>query len=191
MLNFIAIVAVIISSCVFGSISEFSEEDIKNKNNVVLNSSFENGEFNKNKLPSNWTSLDNNSEFIVWDDEHAHSGTKSLRTDFPTNNLNIISDAFSIDPESVYYTRCFVKTNYKSNHQIYIRFLAFNNKGEKVNKFSSKLYPKEDWTKAELTTGFFKNSAKFGRIIISIPDRDDKVFWMDDVESYKVYKIQK
>jgi hypothetical protein len=72
-----------------------------------------------------------------------------------------------------------------------IRFLAFNAKGKRVNKFSNKGYPKEDWTQIDLTSGFLNSTARFGRIIISIPKKPDKIFWIDDVESYNVYKIQK
>ena len=102
-----------------------------------------------------------------------------------------ISDSFPIDPESVYFTRCLIKSNYKSNHAVTIRFLAFDSKGKQLNKFTEKYYPDTDWTTMRLTTGFFKTAARFGRIVVSFPSKPDKVFWLDDLESYSVYRIQK
>jgi len=191
MLEFVLVIAVIISSCVFGSISDFSEKDIKDKENVIFNSSFEDGKFNEQNMPEHWMTLDNNTDYIFWDDVISRSGGKSLKIEYPDKKVNIVSETFPINSEYIYYTKCFLKTNYHSNHQIYIRFLAFNEKGKRVNKFSEKVYPGEEWTKGELTTGFFNSSARFGRIIISIPSKDDKTFWIDDIESFKVYRIQK
>lgn len=186
----ILVIASVITSCVFGSITDFSEDDVKDQENIVFNSSFEQGS-DLEEMPKGWISLEGNNEFLFWDDKYIHQGNKSLRVENPEENINIVSDAFPINPQFVYYTRCFIKTNYQSNHQVYLRFLGFNEKGKQVSKFSKKVYPETDWTKAELTSGFFYSTARFGRIVISIPDKDDKTYWIDDVESYKVYKIQK
>lgn len=191
MKKLLLILLVIISSCFFGSIMNFSEKDIVGKENVVFNPSFENGEFEANSMPEDWMVLNKPENQIFWDDNYRHSGGKSLKIQYPKSKINIISDAFPIDAEAVYYSRCFVKSSYQSNHPVTIRFLAFNSKGKRVNKFSSKGYPGEDWTQIDLTSGFLKSTARFGRIIISIPKKPDKIFWLDDIDSYNVYKIQK
>lgn len=191
MLQLILIVSVIVSSCVFGSISDFSEEDIKDKENIVFNPGFEKGETAEDAMPLFWMTLDNDLTHINWDNVNRYEGTRCLHVENPGKKINIVSETFPINPEYVYYTRCYMKTNYYSNHQAYIRFVAFNEKGKRVNKFSEKIYPEEEWTKGALTTGFFNPKARFGRIIISIPDREDKEFWIDNVESYQVYRIQK
>ena len=187
----VIIVMMILTSCFFGSIMHFSEKDIADAVNVVINSSFEDGKFNSEALPEEWMVLDDAAEKIIWDDNNMHTGSKCLRIEYPDHKLNIISDAFPINPEYIYYSRCFLRTNYQSNHPIIIRFLAFNAKGKRVNKFSNKGYPKEDWTQIDLTSGFLNSTARFGRIIITLPKKPDKLFWIDDVESYSVYKIQK
>ncbi|MBT3756252.1 MAG: hypothetical protein HOK80_00575 [Candidatus Cloacimonetes bacterium] len=182
---------IILSSCFWGSVMDFSEQDIKDNENEVFNSSFENGEFDPLKLPDNWFLLEDTSKHVIWDSENPHTGSKSLKIEHPKDKINIISDAFPVDADYVYYSRLFVKTNYNSNQSITIRFLAFDAKGKRVSKFSNSGLPKQDWAQIDITSGFLKSTARFGRIIISIPRKSDKIYWLDDIESYAVYRIQK
>lgn len=182
---------IILSSCFWGSVMDFSEEDIKDSENEVINTSFEDGEFDSKKLPDNWFLLEDTSEFITWDNNNPYTGTKSLKIEYPKNDVNIISDAFPIDADYVYYSRLFIKTNYNSNQHITIRFLAFDTKGKRVSKFSKNGLPKQEWTQIDITSGFLKSTARFGRIIISISRKSDKIYWLDNIESYAVYRIQK
>jgi len=182
---------IILSSCFWGSVMKFSEKDIKDSVNEVLNSSMENGEFDPETLPDKWFLLEGTTDFITWDNSTFHTGSKSLKIENPKENINIISDAFPVDADYVYYSRLFVKTNYNSNQHITIRFVAFDVKGKRVSKFSDRGLPKQDWTQVDITSGFLKSTARFGRIIISIPRKSDKIYWLDDIESYAVYRIQK
>jgi hypothetical protein len=182
---------VILSSCFFGSVMNFSEKDIKDNENEVLNTSFENGEYDPQKLPDGWFLLEDTSNYITWDNENSHTGSKSLKIEYPRDKINIISDAFLIDADQVYYSCLYVKTNYNSNQPITIRFLAFDSKGKRVSEFSNNGLPKQDWTQIDITSGFLKSTARFGRIIISIPKKSDKIYWLDDIGSYAVYRIQK
>ena len=170
---------------------DVSAKDIKDAENVVFNSSFETKSLEESRLPDGWMVLDELENTVSWDSEVSAAGNHSIKVAHTRSKVNIISDAFPIDPESVYFTRCMMKSNYKSNHAITIRFLAFNAKGKQLNKFAEKFYPEEDWTTMRLTTGFFKTAARFGRIIISFPSKSDKVYWLDDVESYGVYRLKK
>ncbi|HHE64980.1 MAG: hypothetical protein B1H06_01040 [Candidatus Cloacimonas sp. 4484_143] len=191
MLRVVIALSVIISGCVFGSIMQFSEIDIKDAENTVFNSSFEIKNSEDSKLPDGWMALDELENTVSWDNQNSASGERSLKIAHARKKVNIISDSFPIDPESVYFTRCLIKSNYKSNHAVTIRFLAFDSKGKQLNKFTEKYYPDTDWTTMRLTTGFFKTAARFGRIVVSFPSKPDKVFWLDDLESYSVYRIQK
>ncbi|MDP8203053.1 MAG: hypothetical protein P9L95_00820 [Candidatus Tenebribacter mawsonii] len=182
---------IILSSCFFGSVMNFSEKDIKSNENEVFNTSFESGDYDSQKLPESWFLLEDTSDYITWDNENPHTGSKSLKVEYPKDKINIISDAFPVDADQVYYSRLFVKTNYNSNQSITIRFLAFDAKGKRVSKFSKTGLPKQDWTQIDITSGFLKSTARFGRIIISIPIKSDKIYWLDDIESYAVYRIQK
>ncbi len=187
----IIVLFVFLSSCFLGTVMDFSEKDINGKENEVYNASFENGEYSPDKMPDGWSLLDNKLDHILWDNEISCTGLKSLKVQHPKNKINLISDAFPIDANYVYYSRFFVKTNYDSNQLITIRFLAFDVNGNRVSKFSENDIPKQDWTQIDITSGFLKSTARFGRIIISIPKKSDKIYWLDNIESYAVYKIQK
>jgi hypothetical protein len=191
MIKFILAVALITAGCFFGSIIDFSEQDIKGKENEVFNSSFEEGEFEVDRIPLGWNVLNDLKNTISSDTEVFNSGKRSFKISHPKKRITLISESFPIDPEGVYYSRCSLKTNYKSNHAVEILFVAFDAKGKQVNKYKAKGYPDENWSKVMMTTGFFKSNARFGRIIISFPNRQDKIFWLDDVESYMMYQIQK
>lgn len=182
---------ILISGCVFGSISEFSEDDIQDSQNEIYNSSFEIISEQDNYKLSGWTLLNDSESHVSVVNSDFNRGQHSLEISNTDQKISLVSDSFSIDPESVYFNRLFVKTNYKSNHFIEVQFVAFDANGKKVNDFKTKYYPDDIWTKVTLTTGFFKQNVRFARMIITIPARNDKIFWLDDIESYKVYKIQK
>ncbi|MCF7857921.1 MAG: hypothetical protein K9N07_01150 [Candidatus Cloacimonetes bacterium] len=187
----ILVLFAILSSCFWGSVMNFSEKDIKDKENVVYNSGFENDEFDPQIIPDGWFDLENTPEYLAWDNTDSHAGSRSLKVNFPKQNITIISDSFPIDADYVYYSRFFVKTNYNSNDTITIRFLAFDSKGKRVGKFSDKGLPEKEWTQIDITSGFLKSTARFGRIVISISEKPDKIYWLDDIESFAVYRIQK
>jgi len=191
MIKLILAVAVITSSCFFGSIIDFSEHDLDGKENKILNSGFEEVDVDANPIPLGWTILNDLENTISTDTEIFNSGNRSLKISHPKKKISIISESFPINSEAIFFSRCFIKTNYKSNHAVNILFIAFNSEGKQVSKFNAKGYPKENWTEVVLTTGFFKPDAQFGRIVITFPNRADKVYWLDDVESFDVYKIQK
>ncbi len=182
---------IILSSCFFGSVMNFSEKDIIGKKNEVYNSSFENGEFNPNILPEGWSLLDEASDYVAWNSEISRSGSKCIKVEHSEDKINIVSDAFPIDADQIYYSQFFVKANYNSNHLITIRFVAFDTNGKRVSKFSENGLPNTEWTQIDITSGFLKSTARFGRVIISIPRKSDKIYWIDDIESYAVYRIQK
>ncbi len=181
----------ILAGCVFGSISQFTEADIKQSQNEIYNSNFEILPDSETGELAGWTLMENSIDHISLVMDEFQSGEFSLKIANPAKKISLISDSFPIDPESVYYTRCYIKNNYKSNHPVELHFVAFNTAGKKMNSYKTHIYPDAVWTKAVLTAGFFKQEVRFARVIITFPARDDKVYWLDDVESYNIYKIQK
>ena len=171
------------------TISDFSEKDIRGKENLVLNSGFEEGIYHVNSIPKNWTILNKPDGVISWVEQTAHNSSRSLKAAYPPEEVNIISDSFPIDAVSVHYSQCFVKADRPTQSQIGMRFLAFDSKGKKLNQYSKKITPKMDWTKIELTSSFFKPNVKYGRIMITIPRKSSTIFWLDDVRTYDVHRL--
>ena len=169
----------------------FSEKDIKNEKNVLVNPSFENGFYSYNEIPEGWMVMDKPNGTIFWDKDVHNSGEKSLKIENPRKTIRLISDSFVINPEAVYYIRAFVKSDRLTSKQITLQFIVFDKEGKKVNVFGKKFFIEDKWTKLSLTAGFFKSSAKFARIIISIPRKPDVTFWIDDVEVYNIHSFMK
>ncbi|HPR17242.1 MAG TPA: hypothetical protein PLD62_03245 [Candidatus Cloacimonadota bacterium] len=179
----------ILTGCVFGSIANFSEDDIKNNENEIYNSGFES--ISTEAEMEGWTVLEDYSSVLSLVNDDFHTGKISLKISHPKERISIISDSFPIDPDAVYFSRCYVKSNYKSNLPVRLHFVVFDAAGKQLNTFQKKGYPDNVWSDISLNAGFFKPAARFARVFVSLPAREDKIFWLDDVESFKVYKIQK
>jgi hypothetical protein len=183
----IGLLAILILSC--STISDFSEKDIKGKENSILNSGFEEGIYHINSVPVNWTVLNKPSGVISWVEQTAHNSSRSMKIAYPPEEVSIISDSFPVDATSVHYSQCFIKADRPTQSQVGMRFLAFDAKGKKLNQYSKKITPKMDWTKIELTSSFFKPNVKYGRIVITIPRKSNTIFWLDNVRSYDVHRL--
>ncbi|MBC8385533.1 MAG: hypothetical protein H8E57_08460 [Candidatus Cloacimonetes bacterium] len=181
----------IISGCFFGSLSQFSEEDIIGRTNVLSNSGFEEGNYPIDELPKEWLIVNKPLNVVYLDKNVAHQGTRSVKMINPPEKINLFSEAININPQEIYYTKCYVKVDSPVKVPVTLYFLGFTITGKRVDRFSQKIYPKQDWTKIELTAGFFDNSALFGRIAVSVPQKKGVTVWIDDVESYNVFKMRK
>ncbi len=182
---------ILLTGCFFQTLSQFSEDDILDKKNIISNSGFESGKYEFDKIPDKWLILNKPENLVFWENGIHHNGERCLKIRNPNQKINLFSDAFNIHPENIYYSHCYVRADKSSNAHITLLFLAFDISGKRVNRFSRKIKPGKEWSKVELTTGFFKNSALFGRVVVSIPKKSNVTFWIDDVESYKVYKFRK
>lgn len=182
------LLTLIIAGCVFGSIAQFSESDIIGSHNEIRNSGFEEVTDAEN-LPG-WTLLNEDASVSIVHNEF-NSGLASVQINRPEQKVRLISDSFPIDPESIYLNRFYLKNNYLSNHQVQVDFIAFDAAGKKVNNFKINVTPDNIWSKFTFNTGFFKPKARFARIMITFPARDDKIYWLDDVESFRIYRFQK
>lgn len=178
-----------LASCYFGSISDFSEIDIVGLPNELYNPSLELGDYQSEFLPSGWLSLDSKPGDLIWDNEIFRDEKKSIRVQ-SGRKVSIISEAFNINPTHVYYSRIFAKSKDKSSSPVTISFVAFDKKGKKVDKFSNTLFISDSWKPVNITTGFFKGSAVFGRLVITVDSKKVNPIWLDEAGCYKVYEIK-
>ncbi|MCK4957232.1 MAG: hypothetical protein KAS49_06310 [Candidatus Cloacimonetes bacterium] len=187
--SFLLLVAFMLSSCFLGSISDFSEKDIRDNENEIYNCSFEQGEYGINNFPDGWFSLDSKEGEIVWENTVSQDGNKSIKIN-GKHDASIISEAFNINPAGVYYSRCFAKTKDNLALPVRISFIAFNKNGKKVGKFSRTTVVSDKWIPVNITTGFFNGSAVFGRLVITVKAQKDYPVWLDNVGNFKVYEIK-
>ncbi|MBN1327797.1 MAG: hypothetical protein JW996_07590 [Candidatus Cloacimonetes bacterium] len=176
--------------CAFGSIFNISDNDVTDKSNIVLNSSFEEGDIDMEHFPFNWHVLEEQYDMIRLDNTNFRSGNSSILIQNPDQKIALVSESFTIDPTSVYYSRCFVKSDSQTKKPLTLYLFAFNDNGDRVNSYSKEFYPGDDcWSKIDFVTGFFQSSATTGRIVINIPDDSEQNFWIDDAESYQLHRF--
>ena len=185
------ILLLIITGCGVGFVIDLRDSDLRDSNNLVYNSGFESGEYDYDATPEDWIVLNKPLNRIFWDNGESHNGEKCVKVKYPDSKIYLISEAFSLNPQAVYHIRCFMKSEKSGSKPILLLFNAFDKNGKKVNTFSKKIYPQQNWNSLELNTGFLKSSAKFGRISLIFPKSSKNVYWVDDIEAYFVHSFHK
>ena len=183
------IIIALLSGCAFGTISRFSEKYTEGKTNVVANSSFEKGEPYSSNIPEGWIVSNEMENSIIWEEEARNEGDKCLKIENSNQKTNLISDKFMINSQSVYYTKCQIKSEKSTSKPVKLYLIAFDKKGNKVNEYSQETLLDPEWNLIELTSGFFNQDAVSARISVTIPKDEDNTFRIDDVESYNVHKF--
>jgi len=180
-----------LTGCVFGSSLQFSSKDIEGKESILLNGSFENGEFNADNFPENWVLMnkEDNSN-IIWDDKEAINGSKSLKIYPNKSKVLLISDSFPVVMTNAYYTNFFIKSDIIDNNKISVNFITFDENGEKKESNKLSKIPTKEWKSYHFSSAFFSKNTKFARIIIEIPASKSKTVWIDDVATFDIYKFK-
>jgi len=183
------VIIAVLSGCAFGTISRFSEKYTEGKTNVIANSSFEKKESYFSDQPEGWVVSNEMENSIVWEVEADDQQDKCIKIRNSFEKTYLISDEFSLNSQSVYYTKCQIKSEKPTSKSVILHLLAFDKNGKVVNEYSEEAVLNSDWNLVELTSGFFNQNAVTGRVSLSIPEDDDNAFWIDDVESYNVHKF--
>ena len=190
-LFYILLIGFVLSSCGVGFVMNLTDSDLEESLNMIFNSGFENGDYNYESIPPDWVVLDDKDEKVFWDNEIAHNGSKSLKFQETNQKFTLISEAFPLNTQAIYHTRCYVKAKKLFTKNVQIFFHAFDKNGKEVNQYHRKMLPDQNWKALELTSGFLKSSAKFGRVTIMIPHDEDNSYWIDDVKCYHLHSFQK
>jgi hypothetical protein len=181
-----------LSGCFFGQSLFFFDQDAVGKPNLIPNADFEIPSPQDRALPGNWTFISDAMyidymDAISWDSKTVYSGSKSLKIENSKQQILIVSDAFPIDNRSAYFNRCYIKSNKSSLGMVAFYFKTFDKIGTKKDNFIGKIKPGKDWQEILLSTGFFKPTVQFARVIISIPMDPDNTYWIDNIGSYHVH----
>ncbi|WP_347275599.1 carbohydrate binding domain-containing protein [Candidatus Kuenenia sp.] len=80
--------------------------------NLLLNGSFEDGNFSLTGFPSDWTpDAFDPSATLIWDNSQAHLGSKSVKIEAPTpNDARWISQTVTVQPNTNYLVSGWIKT---------------------------------------------------------------------------------
>lgn len=186
----VALAALMLTAC--GTrIHLYSRNEFLEKVNLIENSGFEVLDRFGSELPEGWILLDNSPDQVIIDSQIAHSGSKSLKIKKPLTSIQLTSDSFNVDPTCSYYCRCFLKANKNTKEPVTFYFITFDHDSKRINRFSQRVFPTQEWSMVEINTDSLDLNSAFGRIVLSIPDDSDINIWVDDVESYTICNTEK
>ena len=180
---------IILTAC--STIPEISREDIVDRDNLLLNYSFELGMYDKDLMPLGWFTLTDEPGIIKWDQIFARTGSKSLKVSPEDSTVEIISESFPISPKNIYLINSYVRSLKSKQTSIKLAFMAFDKKGSKVNYYYKMFYPDSSWTEISFRTGFLNDHARYARVIIILPEKAGTDFWIDDVECFMAHNFAK
>lgn len=178
----------ILLGCV-STIPKFCKNDFNEENNLILNGNFENQKSNGN--PEDWLIVGNREIILRMDDNIAQNGKLCLSLSNLGSQTDLISNYFKVNPSEIFYCRGLIKSGKESHTLIKLSIVAFDKNGNVVNTFSDEDYVDKKWKKFEITSGFLSTSARYARIIVSIPTDFRNSIWIDDIECYSAYKFMK
>jgi hypothetical protein len=183
------IIVVTLSSCFFGPSLLFFDRDADGKPNLVANPDFEKPLSPNKTLPNHWMFISNADyhDALSLDSLKVHSGSRSIKLKNPKQQFLLVSESFPIDNKSAYLSRCYVTSTNPSAGQVVFYFRTFNKIGTCKDSFTSRIKTNSEWQEILLSTGFFKPSAQFARLIISIPADPTNTYWIDNIGSYYVH----
>jgi hypothetical protein len=182
-----------LTSCFFGPSLVFFVRDADGKPNLIPNPDFETQSLTDKKLPDSWMFLStiDYHDVLTWDTDKVENGTKSLKIEKPKQRVLLVSESFPIDNKSAYLNRCYVTSKYPSAAPVVMYFRTFDKIGTRKDNFTSKLKTNNEWNEILLSTGFFKPTAQFARVIISIPMDPENTYWVDNIGSFHVHTFSR
>ncbi len=184
--------ALVIYSCsTLGSTLVFTENDVENSPNLIVNNGF--GVFST--IPSEalkgWNvhleTPDSQESPVVIDGKEMLEGKSSLRIDASNKAVLILSDPFVVRRYGGYYLRSYFKTDSPTPPKVQLRFIVFKENGKIVNRFKQKFLPKSEWNRSTISAGFIRPGARFGRLGIFIPPFKEGSVWIDNTGCFEVH----
>jgi hypothetical protein len=186
-------VLISLTSCFFGPSLIFFDQDVIGKPNLIPNPDFETPLLPDKKLPCDWMYLStiDYKDALSWDSLTVQAGKKSLKIENPQQQLLLVSESFPIDNKSAYLNRCYVTSKYPSATPVVLYFRTFDRIGARKDNFTTKQRTNSNWKEILLSTGFFKPTAQFARVIISIPMDPENTYWVDNIGSFHVHTFSR
>jgi hypothetical protein len=187
----IVFVGFLLVACIASSGLSFSKKDVKDFPNLIKNSDFEQRK-DSNAILKNWTVMDDSAKkFVRLTNQEHFKGNNAIEIVNPTKDVLIISAAFEIKKDGGYYSYCHLKSLKKTDKRFTLLFFAFDKNGKRKDRYREKYRITQNWKQYDISSGFFDKNVKYGRVIISLPKDENQIYYLDDIESFKVYKFHK
>ncbi len=181
----------LLSSCTGVSTLNFSDKDLSNTPNLLLNPDFNPYSVVPSESLKGWVvHLDppggSDSPVIIDPEVHLEGGT-CLRIDASDRSVMILSDPFEVRRYGGYYVHTNFKTNSPAPPIIQMRMIVFMENGKILNRFKNRFHLGSDWENQTISAGFIKPGAKFGRLAYMIPPFKEGSIYIDKAGVYEAH----
>jgi hypothetical protein len=181
----------LLSSCTGVSTLNFSDKDLSNTPNLLLNPDFNPYSVVPSESLKGWVvHLDppggSESPVIIDPEVHLEGGT-CLRIDASDKSVMILSDPFEVRRYGGYYVHTNFKTNSPAPPMIQMRMIVFMENGKILNRFKNRFHLSSDWKNQTISAGFIKPGAKFGRLAYMIPPFKEGSIYIDKAGVYEAH----
>jgi len=181
----------LLSSCTGVSTLNFSDKDLSNTPNLLLNPDFNPYSVVPSESLKGWVvHLDppggSDSPVIIDPEVHLEGGT-CLRVDASDKSVMILSDPFEVRRYGGYYVHTSFKTNSPAPPIIQMRMIVFMENGKILNRFKNRFHLGSDWENQTISAGFIKPGAKFGRLAYMIPPFKEGSIYIDKAGVYEAH----
>ena len=181
----------LLSSCTGVSTLNFSDKDLSNTPNLLLNPDFNPYSVVPSESLKGWVvHLDppggSDSPVIIDPEVHLEGGT-CLRIDASDRSVMILSDPFEVRRYGGYYVHTNFKTNSPAPPIIQMRMIVFMENGKILNRFKNRFHLGSDWDNQTISAGFIKPGAKFGRLAYMIPPFKEGSIYIDKAGVYEAH----
>lgn len=183
----------LLSSCTGVSSLNFTDKDIADAPNLIVNPSFNPySEIAAEALKGWVVHLDppgGEESPVIIDPEQALEEGTSLRIDASDKSVMILSDPFPVRRYGGYYLRTSMKSSSAMPPQIQMNMIVFKDNGQIVNRFKNRFYLGTEWEQQSFSAGFIRPGAKFGRLAYMIPPFKEGSIWLDVAGCYEVHSF--
>ncbi len=187
-IKYLLIYAILITGCV-STIPKFDNCDFDKQTNLVNNGCFD--KISENGHPEGWLIIGDKSLIARVEEKKETDHEHCLFLSNLGTETDVISDYFKVNPSEVFFSEAKIKSNRHSNKMLKFSIVAFDKNGNVVNSFLEEFYVENEWSKIKVSSGFLSTSARYARVIFTVPSGSKYSLWIDDVQCYSAYKFLK
>ncbi|MCB5272009.1 MAG: hypothetical protein LHW56_09225 [Candidatus Cloacimonetes bacterium] len=188
------LMALLLSSCFVSSSLHFTEADIEDSSNLLLNPGFAPYSLLGAEALRGWNLHVEpplkDFDKIKIDPTVSLEGDTSLKISASDRDVMLISEPFKVRRYGGYYSRLMIHSDSPNPPQVSMQMITFREDGKITNRFKNKTRLSEGWNRLAVSAGFLRPGVGWGRLCITIPPFEEGAVWLDDAGSWEVHSFR-
>lgn len=185
------LVVLLLSSCFVSSTLLFTEADIEDSKNLLLNPGFAPYSLLGEEALRGWNlhvePPSKDFDRIKIDPTLSLEGDTSLKISASDRDVMLISEPFKVRRYGGYYSRLMIHSDSPNPPQINMQMITFREDGKVTNRFKGKTRLSEGWNRLAISAGFLRPGVSWGRLSITIPPFQEGSVWLDNAGCWEVH----